>query len=76
MTRFVPRLARLLRFRHDGGNRVRGLRRGHDAFAAREKCSRLENFCLVISLGFNQTQLQRVAHHRRHAVITQAARVN
>ena len=40
-------LARPLRFHHDGGNRMRRLRRGTDAFRARKECPGLKNFRLA-----------------------------
>ena len=55
---------------------MRRFRRGHDAFRARKLRAGLKHFCLVIRLGFDEAELQRVAHHRRHAVVTQPARVN
>ena len=76
MTRFCPLLARLDRLVHHGGDGVGGFRRGHDAFGAGEQRRGLEDLGLVVRLGLNQAQLERVADHRGHAVVAQAAGMN
>ena len=47
---FLPGLPRFDRFLGDRGDRVRGFRRGHDAFRAREQRPLLENFCPVMNI--------------------------
>jgi hypothetical protein len=54
---------------------VVGLGRRQDALGAREQHARLEAGVLRIGLGLDQAQFLQVRHHRRHAVVAQAARM-
>ena len=64
-----PFLLAAQRFLDGAQHRVVGLRRGHDAFGARELHACLEAPGLGVGARLDQPEFLHVAHERRHAVI-------
>ncbi len=61
---------------HDGGNGVVCLRRGDEAFRSRPFHAGVKGINLIVGAGLNEVLLEEMADDGRHAVVTQAARVN